>query len=241
MSRAAAKSLTASRSRALQGRVRVPGETTVVEPVATGDHTERMLRHFGATVTSVMRDGAAHITVTGHAELNGRAVTVPADPSSAAFIVAAAVLVPGSEVTAEGVLVNPTRTGLYVTLQAMGADIAFLNERKQGGEPVADIRARHGRLKGVRVPPERAASMIDDYPILAVIAAFADGETRMEGLAELKSKGSDRLAASAVGLAANGIAHAVEGEALTVMGATSVRGDGIPDPRPRQRPPRHRG
>jgi 3-phosphoshikimate 1-carboxyvinyltransferase len=203
-----------------------PGETTVIEPEATRDHTERMLRYFGAKVTRVMRDGVAHITVTGHAELEGRDCLVPADPSSAAFIVAAALLVPGSEVTVEGVLVNPTRTGLYVTLKEMGADIAFLNEREEGGEPVADIRVRHGRLKGVRVPPERAPIMIDEYPILAVIAAFADGETRMEGLAELKAKESDRLAATAAGLAANGIPHKVEGDTLTVVGAKTVRGGG---------------
>jgi 3-phosphoshikimate 1-carboxyvinyltransferase len=203
-----------------------PGETTVIEPEATRDHTERMLRYFGAHVTREMRDGAAHITVTGHAELEGRDVVVPADPSSAAFIVAAALLVPGSDVTVEGVLINPTRTGLYVTLKEMGADIAFLNEREEGGEPVADIRVRHGKLKGVRVPPERAPVMIDEYPILAVIAAFADGETRMEGLAELKAKESDRLAATAAGLAANGIPHLVDRETLIVTGAETVRGGG---------------
>ena len=203
-----------------------PGETTVIEPEATRDHTERMLGYFGASISRTMRGGVAHITVKGHAELEGRDVVVPADPSSAAFIVAAALLVPGSEVTVEGVLVNPTRTGLYVTLREMGADIAFLNEREEGGEPIADIRVRHSKLKGVRVPPERAPSMIDEYPVLSVIAAFADGETRMEGLAELKAKESDRLAATAAGLAANGITHNVEGETLTVSGAAKVKGGG---------------
>ncbi len=206
--------------------MQAPGETTVIEPEATRDHTERMLGHFGATLKRVMRDGVAHITVTGHAELEGRDVIVPTDPSSAAFLVAAALLVPGSEITVESVLVNPTRTGFYVTLQEMGADIALLNAREEGGEPVADIRVRHSKLKGVRVPPERAPSMIDEYPVLAVLAAFADGDTRMEGLAELKAKESDRLAATAAGLAANGVPHKIEGETLTVTGAKTVLGGG---------------
>ncbi|MFZ4805961.1 MAG: 3-phosphoshikimate 1-carboxyvinyltransferase [Hyphomicrobiaceae bacterium] len=200
------------------------GATTVIEREATRDHTERMLRHFGARVATAQRDGKTAITVTGHAELAGRAVTVPGDPSSAAFLAAAALLVPGSEVTIEGVLVNPTRTGFYVTLREMGADIAFLNGREEGGEPIADIRVRHGRLKGVRVPPERAPSMIDEYPVLAAVAAFADGETRMEGLAELKVKESDRLAATAAGLAVNGVAARVEGDTLIVQGGKVVGG-----------------
>lgn len=203
-----------------------PGTTTVIEPEPTRDHTERMLRYFGATVSRTMAGGEARISIEGDAELAGREVIVPADPSSAAFLIAAALLVPGSDVTIEGVLVNPTRTGLYTTLSEMGADISFLNPREEGGEPVADIRARSSRLTGVRVPPERAPSMIDEYPILAVLAAFADGETRMEGLAELKAKESDRLAATAAGLAVNGIAHRVEGETLTVCGNRAVRGGG---------------
>jgi 3-phosphoshikimate 1-carboxyvinyltransferase len=134
--------------------------------------------------------------------------------------------VPGSEVTIEGVLVNPTRTGFYVTLGNMGADLAFQNEREEGGEPVADILVRHSRLRGVRVPPERAPSMIDEYPVLACLAAFAAGETRMEGLAELKVKESDRLAATAAGLAANGVAAKVDGDTLIVGGGKAVRGGG---------------
>ena len=143
---------------------------------------------------------------------------MPGDPSSAAFLVAAALIVPGSEITIEGVLVNPTRTGFYATLREMGADVAFHNEREEGGEPVADIRVRHSRLNGVRVPPERAPSMIDEYPVLACLAAYAEGETRMEGLAELKVKESDRLAATAAGLAANGVAAKVDGDTLIVAG-----------------------
>src|SRR5690606_10997652 len=143
---------------------------------------------------------------------------VPGDPSSAAFIVAAALIVPGSEVTIEGVLINPTRTGFYLTLQEMGADLEFLTEREEGGEPVADIRVRASSLSGVRVPAERAPSMIDEYPMLAVVAAFAHGQTVMEGLAELKVKESDRLSARAAGLIANGVTATVDGDTLSVEG-----------------------
>jgi 3-phosphoshikimate 1-carboxyvinyltransferase len=135
--------------------------------------------------------------------------------------------VPGSEVAIDGVLVNPTRTGFYTTLREMGADLQFRNEREEGGEPVADIVVRHSRLAGVRVPPERAPSMIDEYPVLACLAAFAEGETRMEGLAELKVKESDRLAATATGLIRNGVAARVEGDTLIVGGGKSVRGGGV--------------
>jgi 3-phosphoshikimate 1-carboxyvinyltransferase len=202
------------------------GATTVIEAEATRDHTERMLRHFGAEVATVERDGARAITVKGDGELAGRRVTVPGDPSSAAFLVAAALIVPGSEITIEGVLVNPTRTGFYTTLREMGADIAFLNQREEGGEPIADLRVRHSKLTGVRVPPGRAPSMIDEYPTLACLASYADGETRMEGLAELKVKESDRLAATAAGLIANGVAAKAEGDTLTVQGGGKVRGGG---------------
>jgi 3-phosphoshikimate 1-carboxyvinyltransferase len=203
------------------------GETTVVEAEATRDHTERMLRHFGAELTVAARGGARAITVTGDAELEGRDVVVPGDPSSAAFLAAAALIVPGSEVTIESVLVNPTRTGFYTTLKEMGAEIELANAREEGGEPIADIIVRHSKLKGVRVPPERAPSMIDEYPVLACLAAFADGETRMEGLAELKVKESDRLAATATGLAGNGVAAKVDGDALIVDGGKAVRGGGL--------------
>ena len=203
------------------------GETTVIEPEATRDHTERMLGHFGAQLTVTKRQGRRAISVKGDAELAGRDVKVPGDPSSAAFLAAAALIVPGSEVTIDGVLANPTRTGFYVTLREMGADVAFLNERNEGGEPVADLRVRHSRLKGVRVPSARAPSMIDEYPVLACVAAYAAGETRMEGLAELKVKESDRLAATAVGLAVNGVAAKVDGDTLIVEGGKGVRGGGI--------------
>ena len=195
------------------------GETTVIEAEPTRDHTERMLRAFGATVKVEPRDGKTAITIVGQPELVGRDIVVPGDPSSAAFLACAALIVPGSEITIEGVLVNPTRIGLYITLSEMGGDIAFRNERNEGGEPIADIRVRSSKLKGVRVPPERAPSMIDEYPVLACVAAFAAGETRMEGLGELKVKESDRLAATAAGLHANGVSGRVEGETLIVSGS----------------------
>lgn len=202
------------------------GETTVIEKEPTRDHTERMLRYFGAQVETELRDGLTRITVHGDAELEGRDVVVPGDPSSAAFLICAALLVPGSDVTVEGVLVNETRTGLYTTLKEMGADIAFLNEREEGGEPIADIRARHSKLTGVHVPAARAPSMIDEYPVLAAVAGFAHGDTRMDGLAELKVKESDRLAATAAGLASNGVRATVDGDTLIVHGTGKVAGGG---------------
>jgi 3-phosphoshikimate 1-carboxyvinyltransferase len=217
------------KSAVLLAGLHASGATTVVEPQATRDHTERMLRYFGARLTIAEHDGARAITVAGDAELEGRKVNVPGDPSSAAFLVSAALIVPGSEIAIEGVLVNPTRTGFYVTLAEMGADIQLCNEREEGGEPVADILVRHSRLKGVRVPPGRAPSMIDEYPVLACLAAYAEGETRLEGLAELKVKESDRLLATAAGLAANGVTAKVEGEVLTVAGSglgVGVQGGG---------------
>jgi 3-phosphoshikimate 1-carboxyvinyltransferase len=203
------------------------GETTVIEREATRDHTERMLRHFGAEVRSEERGGATHITVKGDAELRGSDILVPGDPSSAAFLAAAALIVPGSDITIEGVLVNPTRTGLYTTFQEMGGDVTFLNEREEAGEPIADMRVRSSSLKGVRVPAERAPSMIDEYPMLAVVSAFARGPTRMDGLAELKVKESDRLQATAAGLALNGVTARVEGDTLTVEGEGRMPGGGL--------------
>ncbi len=202
------------------------GCTTVIEREATRDHTERMLRYFGAEVVTARRDGMTAISVTGDAELQGRPVVVPGDPSSAAFLAAAAAIVPGSDVTIPGVLVNETRIGFYTTLTEMGADVVFTDRREEGGEPIADIRVRHRRLTGVRVPAARAPSMIDEYPVLSVVAAFAAGETRMEGLAELKVKESDRLAATAAGLEACAVPARVAGDTLVVAGGRTVRGGG---------------
>jgi 3-phosphoshikimate 1-carboxyvinyltransferase len=203
------------------------GETTVIENEATRDHTERMLRYFGAELRVEKADGRTRITVTGDAELEGRDVVIPGDPSSAAFLAAAAAIVPGSDVTIEGVLINPTRTGFYEVLREMGGDVAFIDERDEGGEPVADIRVRYAPLKGVHVAGHRAPSMIDEYPILAVVASFAGGDTRMEGLGELKVKESDRLAATVAGLAVNGVEAVAEGDVLTVRGASMPRGGGM--------------
>ena len=202
------------------------GATTVIEKEATRDHTERMLRYFGAEILTEHRGGKTAITIKGHAELEGRDVVVPGDPSSAAFIAAAAAIVPGGDVTIKGVLVNVTRIGFYTTLAEMGCDVTYLNAREENGEPIADIRVRQAKLTGVRVPPERAPSMIDEYPVLACVAAFASGETRMEGVGELKVKESDRLAATVAGLTANGIAARVEEDAMIVSGGAGVRGGG---------------
>jgi 3-phosphoshikimate 1-carboxyvinyltransferase len=202
------------------------GATTVIEREPTRDHTERMLRFFGADVATVGDAGKTHITVHGDAELKGCDVTVPGDPSSAAFLAAAALLVPGSDLTIEGILVNPTRTGFYHTLREMGGDVSFLNAREAGGEPVADIRVKASPLRGVRVPPGRAPSMIDEYPALAVVAALSHGETRMEGLAELKVKESDRLAAIVAGLTVNGVSARADGDTLVVTGGESAAGGG---------------
>ena len=158
----------------------IPGTTTVIEPAMTRDHTEKMLKGFGAEIAvTTQGDGARIIEVTGLPDLRGQQVTVPGDPSSAAFPLVAALIVPGSDIVIENVLMNPTRTGLITTLIEMGASIEFLNRRQSGGEDVADLRVRHSALKGIEVPPERAPSMIDEYPVLAMAAAFAEGETVM--------------------------------------------------------------
>jgi 3-phosphoshikimate 1-carboxyvinyltransferase len=194
------------KSAVLLAGLNTPGITTVIEPVMTRDHTEKMLAGFGARLEiETDTEGARHIHLHGQGELIGRDILVPGDPSSAAFPLVAALIVPGSDITIENVLMNPTRTGLILTLQEMGADITLDNRRDAGGEEVADLRVRHSILKAVTVPPERAPSMIDEYPVLAVAASFAEGETTMLGLEELRVKESDRLAAVARGLEANGV------------------------------------
>ncbi len=216
------------KSSILLAGLHAPGRTTVIEPLPTRDHTERMLRAFGADVTVEDRAGGARaVTVCGDAELTGAAVVVPADPSSAAFLVAAGLICPGSEIVVENMLMNPTRIGFIDTLKAMGADIDVIGLRDEAGEPVGDLRVRASALRGVHVPPERAPSMIDEYPVLAMLAAFAEGETRMEGLAELRVKESDRLGATAAGLAACGVEASIEGDNFIVRGAGAVRGGGL--------------
>ncbi len=204
-----------------------PGVTEVIEREATRDHTERMLSYFGANIQRTPLDVGLSITIKGEAELKGAPVTVPGDPSSAAFLVAAALICPDSDITIEGVLLNPTRIGFYKTLEEMGADISFLNKRVENGEPVGDIQVRSSQLIGVSVPAERAPSMIDEYPMLAVLAAFATGETRMQGLKELRVKESDRLAATVAGLKANSVTASVEGDDMLVVGKRIVEGGGL--------------
>ncbi len=207
------------KSAVLLAGLNAPGETTVIEPVGTRDHTERMLRHFGGTVSvRTLEDGATAITVRGQPELIAAPIVVPGDPSSAAFPAVAALLVPGSELTLRNVGMNPLRTGLYETLVEMGADITFTGAGEAGGEPVSDLVVRAGALSGVTVPPERAPRMIDEYPILAMAAACAQGTTRLLGLAELKVKESDRLAMIAAGLAACGVKIEVGDDSLTIHG-----------------------
>lgn len=215
------------KSAVLLAGLNTPGITTVIEPVMTRDHTEKMLQGFGANLTvETDADGVRTIRLEGRGKLTGQVIDVPGDPSSTAFPLVAALLVPGSDVVIENVLMNPTRTGLILTLQEMGASIEILNPRTAGGEDVADLRVRHSELKGVEVPAERAPSMIDEYPVLAVAACFAEGQTVMTGLEELRVKESDRLAAVAAGLKLNGV-DCDEGEtSLTVRGVPSGKGLG---------------
>jgi 3-phosphoshikimate 1-carboxyvinyltransferase len=200
------------------------GVTTVVESEASRDHTEKMLAHFGAEVRVETEGEGRRVTLVGRPELRPRPVVVPADPSSAAFPIVAALIIPGSEIVVEGMMMNPLRTGLVTTLLEMGADIEVLERRVEGGEDVADLRVRASELVGVDVQASRAPSMIDEYPILAVAAAFARGTTRMRGLHELRVKESDRLAAVGAGLAAGGVAHEIAGDDLIVDGVAPEGG-----------------
>ncbi|MDR3372791.1 MAG: 3-phosphoshikimate 1-carboxyvinyltransferase [Ancalomicrobiaceae bacterium] len=215
------------KSAVLLAGLNAPGVTTVVEPVATRDHTERMLEGFGASIeVTVNEAGERIIRLQGRPDLKPQSVTVPGDPSSAAFAVVAGLIVPGSDVTVENVLLNPLRTGLFTTLLEMGADLTIENERVSGGERIGDVHVRAGRLKGVAVPAERAPSMIDEYPILSVAAAFAEGTTVMDGLEELRVKESDRLSAVAFGLAANGVTVEEGKASLSVTGGAKRIGGG---------------
>jgi 3-phosphoshikimate 1-carboxyvinyltransferase len=216
------------KSAVLLAALAAPGATTVIESEASRDHTELMLRHFGAELASEP-DGphGRRITLQGQPELAGASVTVPADPSSAAFPMVAALIAPGSDVILTGVMTNPLRTGLIATLREMGADIETLDARTDLGEPMADLRVRASSLRGVEVPATRAPSMIDEYPVLAVAAAYAQGTTVMRGLKELRVKESDRLAATADLLRQNGVVVEIVGDDLIVHGKGGVSG-GVP-------------
>jgi 3-phosphoshikimate 1-carboxyvinyltransferase len=203
-----------------------PGATTVFEKEATRDHTERMLSHFGAEVAVETIGDGRRVTLAGQPELRPVEIMVPADPSSAAFPLVAALIVPGSDVVIQGVMTNPLRTGLFKTLLEMGAAIEMLSEQHDGGEDVADLRVRASALKGVEVPPGRAPSMIDEYPVLAVAAACAEGPTVMRGLKELRVKESDRLAATAAMLRVNGVEVEIDGDDLIVHGRGRPAGGG---------------
>ena len=208
------------KSAVLLAGLNIAGITEVIEPVPTRDHSERMLRGFGADLTvDVDTDGVRHIRLMGEAELQPQQIEVPGDPSSAAFFVVAALITPGSEVTVTHVGMNPTRTGIYKMLQAMGADLTYSNEREVGGEPVADITARHSVLRGIDVPPEVAPSMIDEFPVFFVAASMAQGRTTTSGLDELRVKESDRLALMATGLKAIGAQVEEREDGLIINGS----------------------
>jgi 3-phosphoshikimate 1-carboxyvinyltransferase len=207
------------KSAVLLAGLNAPGQTVVIEKEPTRDHSERMLLGFGATLVVEPSKEGNIITLTGQPELRPQTVAVPRDPSSAAFPVCAALIVEGSDIFVPGVSQNLTRNGLYLTLVEMGAEIEFQNPREEGGEPVADLRVRFsGNMKGIEVPPERAPSMIDEYPILSVVAAFASGKTVMRGVKELRVKESDRIDAMARGLEANGVKIEEDEDTLIVHG-----------------------
>jgi len=216
------------KSAVLLAGLAAPGVTTVIETEASRDHTELMLKHFGAQIASV-QEGAhgRRIALTGQPELHGAEVVVPADPSSAAFPIVAALIVEGSDLILSDVMTNPLRTGLFTTLREMGASIEQNHQRGDAGEPMAQLRVRASKLRGVEVPPERAPSMIDEYLVLAVAASFAEGTTIMRGLQELRVKESDRLEATAAMLRANGIKAEISGNDLIVEGRGHVDGGGL--------------
>jgi 3-phosphoshikimate 1-carboxyvinyltransferase len=207
------------KSAVLLAGLHAAGGVEVIELEATRDHTERMLRAFGARVDVTEAGAGRRVVLPGGQSLTGTTVRVPGDPSSAAFPLVAALITPGSAVTVEGVLMNPLRIGLFDTLREMGADLVISNMREEGGETIADVTARHSALTGVEVPPERAPSMIDEYPILAVAAAFAEGPTRMRGIGEMRVKESDRIALMAQGLSSCGVGVEEGTDSLTVVGS----------------------
>jgi 3-phosphoshikimate 1-carboxyvinyltransferase len=216
------------KSAVLLAGLNAPGTTCVEEPEATRDHTENMLRHFGAELHVEPAGRGRVIALHGQPELRAADISVPGDPSSAAFPLTAALLVPGSCVRVEAVGLNPLRIGLFTTLAEMGADLRIENQRMEGGEPIGDLVAGYAPLRGLDVPPDRAPTMIDEYPILAVAAACAEGTTRMRGLGELRVKESDRLAATAAMLRANGVRVEIAGDDLLVHGSGQLpRGGGL--------------
>jgi len=212
------------KSAILLGALNTPGKTTVIETTPTRDHTERLFEHFGVPLEMTRQGNGMAITVTGHGELTARDMVVPADPSSAAFPTVAALITPGSHITIENVGMNISRTGIFTTLIDMGADIRFTNERLECGESVADITVKYSELRGVTVPMARAPSMIDEYPILCIAASFAEGETIMHGIEELRVKESDRIASMVTGLKACGVTITEHTDGMTITGQPHIGG-----------------
>lgn len=207
------------KSAVLLAGLNAPGRTTVREPAASRDHTENMLRSFGAAVETRTEDGRNVVSLDGQPELSPQTIEVPGDPSSAAFAAVAALILPGSDVTIRNVGLNPLRAGLFEVLRAMGGRIEVLGERRQGGEPVGDLRVRSSALKGAVAPPSNAAAMIDEYPVLCIAAALAEGRTEMRGIEELRVKESDRIAVMVEGLRAAGVEVEEHEDGMTVTGA----------------------
>ena len=217
------------KSALLLAALNAKGVSRISQDALTRDHSEKMLAAFGARITVTPRpEGGEIIAIEGPAKLTGCDVEVPRDPSSAAFPLVSALIVPGSEITLPAILLNPRRTGLIETLLEMGARIEVVNRRVSGGEEIGDLLVRHSELKGVEVPAARAPSMIDEYPILSVAAAFAEGKTAMRGLEELRVKESDRLEAVALGLKLNGVQYEIEGDDLIVQGGAVPGGGTVP-------------
>ncbi len=212
------------KSAILLAALNTPGKTTVIEKTPTRDHTERMFKHFGIEIDIQKDSNGTAITVTGQPELAAKEMFVPTDPSSAAFPAVAALITPGSDIIIENVGMNPSRTGIFTTLQEMGADINFMNKRQECGESVADIHVKYSRLTGITVPKSRAPSMIDEYPILCVAASFAEGDTVMRGIDELRVKESDRISAMVAGLKANGCLVTEFDDGMTVTGKAEITG-----------------
>ena len=206
------------KSAILLAGLNAPGQTVVVEKELTRDHTERMLKGFGATIDIQDSKDGRRIVLDGYPELKSQLISVPRDPSSAAFPICAALITEGSDILVPNIALNPTRAGLFKTLEEMGANIEYINRKSEGGEPVADLRVRFSALRGVEVPPDRAASMIDEYPILSVVASFAEGKTTMLGVKELRVKESDRIDAMARGLMDSGVNVEQEDDTLSIYG-----------------------
>ncbi|MFT8451943.1 MAG: 3-phosphoshikimate 1-carboxyvinyltransferase [Zymomonas mobilis] len=212
------------KSAILLAGLNTPGITRVIEPVPTRDHSERMLKGYGANLSVEENDGVRIISIHGEAELKPQHIIVPGDPSSAAFLVVAGLIVPGSDLIVENVGLNPTRSGLYTMLKAMGGQIEYLNPREVGGEPVADLSVKYSHLKAIDVPPSIVPSMIDEFPILFIAAAMAEGKSTLQGLAELRVKESDRIAVMAEGLKALGVSLEEKEDGLIIEGSA---GEGL--------------